>query len=81
MMNDTSLLDALVMSAPNDPAIIDQHGADRYATGSKTLFGLFDGSFKEGVSAHGRNEAEESDNSKYNHIVISPLYRFGLIEH
>ena len=51
MMDDAGVLHALIVSASDDLAIEDEHGADGDATGGETFFGFFESGFKKCIHA------------------------------
>ena len=62
VVDDTAVLDALVVSATDDGVIADENGADGDATGGEAFLGFFDGGLKEEVHEvkRGRELGEEA---------------------
>ncbi len=50
MMDDAAVLDALVVAAADDPALVDENGPDGDAAGGEALEGFLDGGAKEWIA-------------------------------
>ncbi len=50
MVDDAAVLDALVVAAADDAALVDEDGADWDAAGGEALAGFLDGGVEKGVA-------------------------------